>query len=114
VSSERLPAGLEVSGLVRAIQAAGDFAAVIRKGDEERGSIILLISSRGRHIACLERTLGPSGSYSWQRVGPAESAGSAEVEEFVAKRARFDQDCWAVELDIAAPERVIVETTAAG
>lgn len=114
MTAERLPAALEVSSLLRRIQAAGDFAAVVRKGDAERGSIILLVSSRGRHIACLERMLGPTGRYQWQQVGPAESESSAQVAEFVAKRARFDEDCWAIELDIAAPERFIAETTASG
>ena len=50
----------------------------------------------------------------WQRVGPAESASSAEIADFLARRARFDEDLWAIELDIAEPERFIAETTSAG
>jgi hypothetical protein len=82
----------------------------MRKGDEERGSVLLLISRRGVHIACLERVLNLDGSYAWQRVGPSESASSAEIRDFLAKRARFDEDLWAIELDIAEPERFIAET----
>ena len=108
--SERLPAGLEVSGITRRAQAAGDFATVIRKGDPERGSLLLILTSRGRHCACLERVLEPGGDYAWRRVGPPESANPAEVSEFLAKRARFDGDLWALELDIAEPERFIAET----
>ena len=83
----------------------------MRKGDAERGSLLLVVSSRGRHFAFLERVLSAAGSYEWQAVGPAESAESAKVSEFLAKRARFDEDLWAVELDIADPERFIAETT---
>ena len=54
------------------------------------------------------------GGYRWQPVGPAESASSADVAEFLARRARFDEDLWAIELDIADAERFIAETTAAG
>ena len=36
------------------------------------------------------------------------------LDEFLRKRARFDEDSWVVELDIADPERFIAETTAAG
>ena len=54
------------------------------------------------------------GGYAWQRTGPGESAGSAEVADFLARRARFDEDSWVVELDIAEPERFIAETTSAG
>jgi hypothetical protein len=99
---------------MRRIQAQGDFATLVRKGDPESGALLLIITSRGRHFAVLERVLGLDGSYAWQRSGPAESAGSAEIGEFLARRARFDPDSWVIELDIAAPERFIAETSAAG
>lgn len=112
--NDRLSTSVEVSGIVRRAEALGEFATVLRKGDPDRGSLILLISSRGKHVTCLERLLGPSGQYVWQRTGPTESAGSAQIGDFLAKRTRFDEDLWAVELDIADPERFIAETIAAG
>jgi hypothetical protein len=96
------------------VQVDGGFATVIRRGDDERGSLLLLVSSRGRHMACLERVLKLDGSYGWQRAGPPESASSAEIADFLAKRTRFDEDIWAIELDIVDPERFIAETTSAG
>jgi len=86
----------------------------MRKGDEERGSLLLFVSNRGVHVACLERVLNLDGTYRWQRVGPAESAGSPEIADFLARRARFDEDLWAIELDIADAERFIAETTLTG
>ena len=85
----------------------------MKKGDSERGSLLLFVSSRGVHVAALERVLNLDGSYSWRRVGPAESASSAEIADFLARRERFDEDLWAVELDIADAERFIAETTSA-
>ena len=114
MSDGRLPAAVEAAGLIRRAQADGDFAAILKKGDADRGSILLLVASRGRHVACLERTLGVDGEYRRGRVGPGESADSAEVAGFLAKRARFDADLWAIELDIADSERFIAETTSAG
>ena len=114
MSSERLAAAIEATALMRRAEAGGGFAAIIKKGDAERGSLLLLISSRGRHVACLERMLGIEGAYCWRRVGPAETADSKEVAEFLAKRTRFDADLWAIELDIADAERFIAETTGAG
>lgn len=58
--------------------------------------------------------LAPDGSYRWQAVGPAESASSADIADFLARRARFDEDSWAIELDIADAERFIAETTSSG
>jgi len=96
------------------VAAEGGFGAVMRKGDEERGSLLLFVSSRGAHVATLERILNLDGSYAWQRVGPSESAGSTEIADFLARRSRFDEDLWAIELDIADPERFIAETTLTG
>jgi len=86
----------------------------MKKGDPERGSLLLFVSSRGVHIAAFERVLNVDGSYRWQRAGPAESASSAEIADFLARRARFDDDLWAVELDIADAERFIAETKLTG
>jgi len=110
----RLSAHVEVASILRRAEATGDFATIIKKGDSERGSLLMLVSSRGRHIACLERVLTLNGGYRWQATGPGDSAQSAEVAGFLGKRARFDEDLWAIELDIADPERFIAETISAG
>ena len=105
---------MEVTGLLRRVAAAGGFATVLRKGDRDRGSLILLVSSRGVHVACLERVLNLDGTYRWEQAGPAESASSIEIADFLARRAHFDEDYWAIELDIADPERFIAETKLTG
>lgn len=108
----RLATHVEVGGILRRTAAAGDFATILTKGDADRGALLLVVASRGRHVAFLERLLGPNGDYCWQAVGPRESAGSIEIGDFLAKRARFDEDLWVIELDIAEPERFIAETIA--
>ena len=102
-----------MAGILRRAATSGDFATVMKKGDPDRGSLLIVVGSRGRHVACLERVLSASGEYRWQAVGPGESASSVEVSDFLARRARFDEDMWAIELDIADPERFIAETTSA-
>ena len=99
---------------MRRAATAGDFATVLRKGDGARGSLLLIVSQRGRHVAGLERVLNLDGSYRWERVGPPDSASSLDIADFLARRARFDEDFWAIELDIADAERFIAETTSAG
>jgi hypothetical protein len=58
--------------------------------------------------------LATDGSYRWERVGPGESASSGDLADFLARRARFDEDLWAIELDIADPERFVAETKLTG
>ena len=112
--TDRLPAAVEASALIRRAQSDGGFATVIRKGDPDRGALLLVVRCRDRHVACLERVLSLDGGYRWQPAGPAESGDATEMAEFLQKRASFDEDLWIIELDIAQPERFIAETTAAG
>ena len=114
MTAGRLPASVEATGLIRRVQAQGDFAALLAKGDADRGALLLVVGSRGRHVACLERMLSADGYYRWQKVGPAESASSREVGDFLVKRQRVDADIWLIELDVAQPERFIAETTGEG
>ena len=109
---ERLPAHLEAAALIRQAEAKGGFGTIIKRGDADRGALILLIASRGQHQACLERTLGADGNYGWRRSGPATGADSQTLADWSQKRLRFDEDSWLIELDIADPERFIAETGA--
>lgn len=109
----RLKASVEASSLIRRTEADGGFAAVIRKGDPERGALLIVVRSRGSYVASLERTLSIEGRYQWTQVGPAESESEEKLAEFLQKRVSFDQDLWLIELDIAQPERFIAETTSA-
>ena len=112
--TERLPAHLEASALLRQVADMGGFATIIRKGDADRGELLLLVTNRGVHVACLERTRGMAGEYAWERVGPAAHADAQSVVEFTSKRVRFDEDLWLIELDIPLPERFIAETIGTG
>jgi hypothetical protein len=109
----RLPAHVEVASLMRRAEQAGDFATVLKKGDPDRGSVLIVINSRGSNVAILERVLSLDGEYQWRPV-TSDSSEPAKVAEFLAKRARFDEDLWAIELDVAEPERFIAETKLTG
>jgi hypothetical protein len=111
MSAGRLSASVEATGLIRRTEAAGDFAAILRKGDPDRGALLIVVRSRGNHVACLERRLAPGGRYQWARTGPQDSETEVEIAEFLKKRISFDQDLWLIELDIAQPEQFIAETT---
>ena len=95
--------------MLRRAEADGGFGTVIKRGDPDRGSLVLLLSERGRHWACFERALSAHGNYSWQQVGPAAGADSPTLADWSQKRVRFDEDLWLIELDIADPERFVVE-----
>lgn len=115
MADDRLPAGLEAAALVRTIAADGGFAAILKRGDPDRGALLLIVNSRGEYLTCLQRRLDLTrDSYEWERVGPERSKGSEELLHFLDQQARFDPDSWQIELDIAQAERFIAETTGSG
>ena len=109
----RLYTSVEATSLIRRAEAAGDFGTVLHKGDAERGALLIVVRSKGRYVACLERALAPDGAYRWARSGPDESDSPETLAEFLNGRTRFDPDSWLIELDVAQPERFIAETTLA-
>ena len=108
--TERLPAHVEVSAIMRRAEAEGGFATVLRKGDPDRGTLSLVLQQRGEIRGILERELGPNFRYEWT----FKPSGSESLAELVARRERFDTDFWLIELDVAEPERFIAETTGLG
>ena len=86
---------------------------MLRKGDPERGSLLLVITERGEYRCTLERRLQPDWSYRWAVTGPGPGE-SAQLPQHLARSHDSDPDCWIVELDIPLSERFIAETTAEG
>lgn len=112
MTEARLAAAVEASALMRQVTADGGFAAILARGDAERGALLLIIIERGRHVAVLERMLNAQGQYSWSRGG-LEMGGPA-LAEWLHKRRRNDSDLWLIELDVPDAERFIAETTLKG
>ena len=112
--SERLPARLEATALIRRVESEGGFAAVLKKGDPDRGALTLIVRSRGAFHGLLEREMGPDFTYRWALSRAGEELGSDTLRDLVAAKQRFDPDFWLIELDVAQPERFIAETTSSG
>jgi hypothetical protein len=112
LTETRLAASVEASALMRRATAGGGFATVIAKGDAERGSLLLIVTERGRQVALLERMLNATGAYEWQKSGPKSD--SPASSDWLEKRRKNDPDLWLIELDVPDAERFIAETTPKG
>ena len=108
--NERLSAELEVASLLRRAQAEGGFAAVLRRGDPDRGELLVQVARRGEPVAMLERRLSSDFTYRWAEM----TDGTKNAQKIVEDRERFDPDFWLIELDIADVERFIAEMTGMG
>jgi hypothetical protein len=110
----RLASGVEVSALIRRVGSLGGNAAVLARGDQEAGAILLFLTERGVPHGFFERTLDAVGRYGWRRTGPQNIEDSQVVNDYLARRRTIDGDLWVVELDIPLVERFAAEMIATG
>jgi hypothetical protein len=112
VTAPRLATSVFVSAMIRKAEAEGGFAAVLAKGDETAGSVLVILTERGADPRLFERILQPDGHYSWEMAASQASDGPGEVPDLVARRRRFDPDLWVLELDVPSGERFAAEMNA--
>ena len=103
----RLPAHVEVSGLIRAVESAGGFAMVLQKGERDAGTILVLTTQSGRNTRLWERMPQLDGSRKFSCTREQDDENPREIDEYVGKRRRSDPDCWVIELDIENAERFV-------
>jgi hypothetical protein len=96
----RLPAHLEISGLIRAVNAAGGFGTVIKKGERDAGTFLVLCCENGTNGHLYERMPQPDGARKWTLVRSQDPENPQELSEYCARRGKQDDDLWIVELDI--------------
>ena len=105
----RLKSRFLVDLLIRRAEAAGGFAAVLARGDETSGIILVQCSERGEPGPLLERRFSPQGDYIWEAVGPDDPKDGESLANYQERRRRADPDLWIVELDIADAPRLVAE-----
>src|SRR6218665_1095166 len=103
----RQPARLEVSALIRQVQSAGGFGVVVRKGEPEAGTILVLLTENGGNSRVYERMPQIDGTRAWHCSRRKNPQNSADFDDYLSRRAKQDSDLWIVELDIANGERFI-------
>lgn len=109
MSEARLATSVLATALMRRAEAEGGFAAVLAKGDETAGALLVILVERDGSTRLMERILRADGQYAWQDVGLEDAANAGSLSRFLSKRRRFDPDIWLIELAIASAERFAAE-----
>lgn len=103
----RFPAHLEISSLIRQVQAEGGFATVLKKGERDAGTILLVITESGANSRIYERMPQLDGSRAWSCSMTQNIENQEQFESYLKRRGSQDPDLWILELDIAHGERFI-------
>lgn len=105
--SERLPAHLEVSSLMRLAESNGGFAMVLAKGERDAGTILIVSMFRGGNARLYERMPQLDGTRPFVLTKSQDPEKQTEFDEYISRRQSQDPDIWVLEVDIADPERFI-------
>jgi hypothetical protein len=105
----RVTSDLWVSALLRRVQSAGGFGAVLRRGAAEAGAIFIVDRSRLGEVTLYAPA--PQAAYGEEGTPPdrgfARVMGPADdgtVRARLDKEMRFDPDLWVVEIETGRPE----------
>ena len=107
----RLPAHLEVAGLLRTVSQAGGFAAVLEKGERDAGTILVVCAEKGRNRRLFERMPSVEGPRKWTEIRAEDVDIDVEFDSYLNRRKSQDPELWIIELDIANGERFIALTS---
>lgn len=110
----RLSAEMTVQSLIRKIGQEGGFGTVIQRGDRISGAILILCVENGANLKVLEKMPTLDGPAQWQRIWPQDTEKKEGIEDYLARRKRYDPDLWLIELDIPEAERLVAEMTFRG
>jgi hypothetical protein len=103
----RIPAHLEVSGLIRAVEAAGGFATVVARGERNAGTLLVVCCEKGGQATAYERMPQPDGCRAWTLSRQQDMENPQEFWDYCDRRKRQDSDLWVVELDVPNAQRFI-------
>lgn len=103
----RLPARLEVSGLIRRVEAAGGFAMVLAKGEPDAGGILVVLTDKGKESRAFERMPSLSGGRVWTLAKADRDSEPRAFAAWLERRRNQDPDLWIVELDVPEGDRFI-------
>ncbi len=99
MSEPRLKARLWVQAALRQAQARDSFGAVVRFGDEDAGSILILLRARDGRTTVLSQTRTPEGALAWMRAGAGDPLDPQTASDYVDRQVARDPDLWVVGFD---------------
>ncbi|MGB0920457.1 MAG: DUF1491 family protein [Alphaproteobacteria bacterium] len=95
----RLKAGIWVKAWLRRTQVEGAFAAVVHKGDEDAGAVIIVINYLDGTAMALGQATQLDGSRGWRRLLGADPVPEREVSALIVRERSRDRDIWVVEVE---------------
>jgi len=98
MSEERLPTEFWVQAQLRRFSTAGTGTYLLRRGDKERGSVIVRLVERGG-VRILTQVRDLAGRLAWMGVREGAVLSADEADAYVGRAVGRDSDLWVIEIE---------------
>lgn len=95
----RLKTSLWVSAVLRQANATGCPAFRRRRGDEDAGGVLAVLTDRERRVIVLSQTRTPDGAPAWIRATGVEPVTEQEADSYIERQVGRDPDLWVLEFE---------------
>ena len=103
----RLKSAIWVKALIRRCDLAAIPVAVLARGDDDAGAILLKFSGRDTGCLVLSQARGRDGELFWMKATGSVAVAEADADAYIERQRRRDPDLWVVEIENASAETVI-------
>lgn len=91
---ERLKSGFWLRALIRQMERMGGHAVVVKKGDEDAGAALLVLTDRMRQNLILRES---AAARKWEPVPHKSYEG---LTSYLERQKRYDPDLWIIECEV--------------
>jgi hypothetical protein len=94
-----LPTGLLVDAHVKRSNSLGKPAYLLKRGDADRGTIVLQIDRFERGCDVWTQARGLSGELGWLQAFKGQTVPREDAAEYIARLTQRDPDAWVIEIE---------------
>jgi hypothetical protein len=99
MTEARLPSDILVMATVRRCNGQGLFAAILHRGDDWGGAIIVKINLLDGTSKLLTQSRDLDGKVAWLAVNKGALMSESEAGDYIERQVKRDPDLWVVEIE---------------
>ena len=104
----RLKSRVWIQALIRRCDLAVIPSAVVARGDDDAGAILLKFNGRDGGCFVLAQVRSQDGELVWMRATGSAAVAEAEADSYIKRQRRRDPDLWVIEIE-SGSEAILID-----